>query len=1174
MTARPHMIARASIPGWLLALACCFAPALAAAQGTIQPGSPEAAELEELAEVVDRYGEAATDHGDRLKVILSREYAERQRKLEGRYKRGLEGARSEYERRQLSAIEELERFLRRYPDDPKWTPDVMFRLAELYLDEAGLEYEKRLAAQMSGEMPEPAPFPEEGEDDSFDLAPMYDGPDYSKAISLWLEIVKRFPEYRQLEGTLYLLAFYYDQMGKSDAAKQAFMGLVCPNKYDALTVAPPPDPAEARRRQLEIQSGRQTFQDPYADCTPRTDSPIVDEAWVRVGRDPLRHPGEINEAIAAYRKIADKPDSAFFNEALYKLAWSYYRNDQFMDSIQAFDELVVTADRQEAETGKRSLELRKEAIDYIAINFADPWDPNEQPDPAKSLERAFAFYKGRTEEPHVRDVFEQLGDTLRAGEAHDQAVAAWRYALENWPMNPHNPVVHQKIVDSLTLKGDTAAAMEERRKLSETYRKGSDWYAANETNREAMEAAQNLAEQSLLAAAKATHRRAQVMYQEWVDDNKPAGQKAPIVEKYRQAATLYEEYLREYPTSKEAYELTYFLADAYFFAEEYMKAVPNYRWVRDQREQGSKYFEQAALSIVQAYEQAIDRAKTGGTITEPPIPTAEALEASSAPLPIPEMYQGLQQAYDEYMQVIDDPKTAPKMALGSAMVSYRHLQLDDARRRFQIVMDRYCQTEEAVQAKDGLLLIYQAKDDDPRFKATIDRFVRNKCGQDKDRELAVAQRRSKEYQIAADLYEAERYAEAANAFYNLYKTAPPEDENRDDALFSAAVAFKRAGRPKTAIAIYQEFTGNEKLRDSQFYVEALYRTAQSYQEAFDYENAVDTYLRVQQLASERGRKSRPEFDLEQAQLDAMWNAAVLRDQDRVYYDRSRTEPGAATLYQRYARAENKDRARARDAYFKSVLVYEKAGDTQNMIKTFADFRQRYGNDKEAGPLVAAGWYKAAKAMEKANNSRSAADYYEQVIRAFDRYNIEPGSPAAELAGEAAFWNAEQYYANQFEPYKVRWKGNIASPNEKKAQAAVKNTLDALAGISKQTASRYNDVARFESSWSLGSIVRLGDIAFFAGQKLIDAPVPSEITKLDNQHPEAGVLDAYLTRIETLVAPQSEDAQTNWVKAVETARAAGVANQWSKLAQRRLNTYISSDEYPVQRDEIIDKVELP
>jgi len=114
------------------------------------------------------------------------------------------------------------------------------------------------------------------------------------------------------------------------------------------------------------------------------------------------------------------------------------------------------------------------------------------------------------------------------------------------------------------------------------------------------------------------------------------------------------------------------------------------------------------------------------------------------------------------------------------------------------------------------------------------------------------------------------------------------------------------------------------------------------------------------------------------------------------------------------------------------------------------------------------------------------------------------------------------------------------------------------------------VARFEASWSLPAIVRLGDISFFAGQKLLEAPVPKEITRLDEQYPDQGVLANYQTALEEQVQPNTDAARDQWLKALQTAKTAGVANAWSKLASQRLNSYIAADLYPTQRDELIDR----
>lgn len=1185
MRARLGTTLSARLGAGLLAAAVALAPSASYAQTAAPSRSPNALQpvaapgqaaptvatpltpdelkvLTHLEKIGARYGLAGEEHDRRQRTLLKREYDQRLSALERRYAKELESASKDYRQRHLDAMRELEAFLAKYPNDAKWTPDAMFRLAELYLDQAGMEWEEnQLLAQASGVEPPPQ---------DPDVDPGYTGPDYARAINLWKDLLTRFPDYRQADGTLYLLGYYLGEMGQVQAAKQVFLGLVCSNKFDPMA-PPPPEPTPGAPVAIPLPSATPPVYNGYDDCTPRKEGSIVeDEAWVRIGEAHFDARNELAQAIAAYKRVVRHEEAELFDEALYKLAWSFYRNDQFMDGIAAFDRLVVYSDKKEEEGGG-SVELRQEAVDYIAISFADPWEKNSQPDPAKSMERATAYYKGREKEKHVRDVFEKLGDTLRAGEAYDQSIAAWRVALVNFPLHPRNPLVHQKIVDALGDKGDAQAAMDERAKLAVAYKKGTEWYSANETNREAMDYSLRLGEQSLIAAAKSTHRNAQLAKADW-EKKKTADGKEIYTGLYKEASILYQQYLVEFPSSSEVYELTYRLADTLYFSEQYIESVPHYRWVRDHRDLGTKYHEPAALSVVQAYQAEVDQRKAAGQLSEPAQPTVEGLKTSQTAIPVPDLFRDLQRAYDEYMTIIADRNTAPKMALASAMISYKHVQLDDALVRFQVVMKKFCGTPEATQAKEGQFAIYASREQLDKAQEVLTAFAASKCGTAEDIALAADQLGGIEYEVAKKLFKDGKFSEAADAFYKLYKTAPAKDKNRDDALFSSAIAAEKAGKPKTAIWLYGEFTRVAEFKDSEYFAEAMYRTAVSYQNAFDYDTAVDTYFRVVALAQEKGRKSRVEFDLQQARLDSMWNAAILREQDRVYKDRNKNDPGAITLYQRYARSDQKDKKRASEGYFRSALVYEKAGDSAAMRKTFAEWRKDFSTAPGAGALNVLSYYKTAKAYEKANDKKSAEQAYRDTIRAYDGSGEKPGTPSAELAGEGAFLLADKEYKADFEPYKVKWLGSMK--DEKTAQKTVASTLDALKKIGERISKGYVDVARFESSWSLAAIVRLGDISFFAGDKLMSAPIPKEIEKLDKQFPDQNVLGQYQDGLLDQTKPQTEAAKNFWLQALETAKQKGVANEWSKLAARRLNAYIAADLYPVQRDEIIQREIVP
>jgi len=1175
----------------VLVAVCVLASGVASAQQA-PPPAPQAAKapvapvskpltpdeqkvLEEVEGIADRYGAASGEHLGRMRDILRREYQGKLHILEDRYKKPIDDAEGEYRKHLLSTMEMLKQFLTKYPNDPKWTPDAMFRLADLYLDQAKYEWDEKEAQQATAPAPPPA-------DDSLDVAPQYVGPDFTPSLQIWRDIITRFPEYRQIDGTVYLFAYYQGEMRQTAEAKQAYLGLACRNKFDPLaTPPPPPDPRDIRARTRVITA------DIYEGCTPMKDNPdLIDEAWVRVGEVHFDTRGELPLAIAAYRHVAGNAKSKFYDIALYKLAWSYYRNNQFMQGIQAFDELVGYSDKIEDAGGQQN-DLRGESVQYLAISFADPWEENALSDPVKSLQRIDAFYKGRTNERHVRDVYEQLGDTLKlsagtpsGGEvppeistAYRSAIQAWRFTLDHWPLHPRDPIVQQKIVDAMAFIGDAASASQERAKLAENYRRGSQWYTANETNREAMDIATRLGEGSLLEAARSVHRNAQLAKQAYAKAPTPEN-KAAYIRLYAQAGELYQNYLLEFPQSSQAYELTYRLADCMYFSEQYTRAVVPYRWVRDHQELGTSHHDEAADSIVKSYEAAVEQGKAKGSLTEPPVPTAEMLAQNPQPLHMPQLYRDLQASYDEYGKLMKD-STVPAKELAAAMIAYRHHQLDDSLVRFQAILDTHCHSADAVQAKEGLLAIYQARGENDKFQSTADKFIKSQCGASTaDVELAQNQKISNDYAIAVKHFKDGEFEKAGAAFYGIYKTTPASNKDRPGALFNAALAYEKAGKPKTAIALYQEFTKVPGFQSSEYYVESLFRTAVSYQNAFDYETAVDTFLQVVDESSRPARTSRPEFNLQDARLNAMFNAAYLRDLDRVYYDRAKNDPGAATLYKRYAAAETRDRQKAGQAYFNAALVYEKAGSLKDMVKTFDEWRKAYGKDPGSGFFLVLSEYKVAKANEKLRDKKAAEDAYVKTIKAFDESGEKVGSPAAELAAEGQFWLAEKFYKTTFEPYKVKWLGSIASRDQKRNEKVVLETIQALQKAAKDTSATYQAVARFQSSWSLAAIVRLGDISFFAGQKLIEAPVPKEILRLDQAYPDQGVLANYQSQLESLVQPNTDAAKDQWLKALSTAKNAGVANEWSKLAAQRLNSYIAADVYPVQRDEIVDKEANP
>ncbi|MBT8493543.1 MAG: hypothetical protein KJO07_10835, partial [Deltaproteobacteria bacterium] len=681
-----------------------------------------------------------------------------------------------------------------------------------------------------------------------------------------------------------------------------------------------------------------------------------------------------------------------------------------------------------------------------------------------------------------------------------------------------------------------------------------------------------IGERMLRAAAENTHRAAQQARKDYLANPTPDAKKY-YVDLYKKAASLYKQFIETYPTAEESYEFTYRLGETSFFSEQYIESITYYKWVRDHRELSERRFEKAAKSIVQAYEKEIEQQVKAGTLTEPPVPTLEELKKLPAPIrakPVPELYAKLRQSYDEYQRLVNEPQTAPNMGLRAALVSYRFYDLGDAEKRFQFVLGRFCGTEQAIKAKDAVLAIYEVQGQSAKFKSTNQSFIDKKCGSDEQIALAKSQNQAREFRDAEDLFKAKNYDKAAIAFYKYYKTAKPDDPSLPIALYNSAIAYERSGRPKTAVYLFQEFTSNpqKKFRQSEYYVEALFLTAKAQQKAFDNDGAVGTYLQTERVAAERGRKPPPgKRSLKQIRLDSLYNAALLREIDRVYKDPRRARgTGAASLYKKYADLESDQRRKDR-AYWQIAQVWRSAGDVRKMDRAFADWRRKFGRAQGNENDYVASYYLTAKLYQKKGYKRDTGKMKDATVKAWATVGRPQQSLASDMAAEFEFEKANAYYLKYFDPWKIK----RAPRTEKEA----KRVLDQLNKISDNTKAKFDALAKYNSSfWSQAALVKIGDVRFFQALKLQQAPVPKEILRFDEKYPDREILLKYEEAIEQRTKPLTEAAKVQWERVAAAAKRAGVSNKWTKLAQERLHDFVSQDEFPVLRDELVDGTTRP
>ena len=1122
------------------------------------PVSLTAKELEDLGDVEQEYERfliAATAHDVRMRSIARNEYDSRTGELTRRYTDKITATEAAQVKRRTDTIALLEKFLANHPAHEQFTPDKMFQLADLYLDQSDADLEAALTLQeASGGPVNP------------DAPPIM--ADYSKSLALWEGILNRFPTYRQTPSTLYLVA-YYGKLRDERKSLQAFLALACSNKFKWND---PPAPAPTRQEALKrIEST--TLRDPYAECTPypTADIELVRNAWIRGIADyHFAVPGEIDDAIAAYLKVADGGnDSKLYAEALYKLAWSYYKRDRLPDSIKRFDQSVALYDQVVATGATPALELRDESIQYIAVAFTDPWNGEADTDPKRSLDRAKAFYKGRENEPHVRDVWVAMGKAFSDLQAFDQAVESYRIALgPPWELNPHNPQVHQEIVNVYEASGDKLAADAAAAELATRYAPGTAWYAANEADREAMENQHRIAERALYAAARNTHAAATQQRKDYEAlGSKDAAAKESYLTLYGRSIELYRQFIQTFPESDYVYEFNYNQAEAMFWSERYLEAIDQYKWVRDHRDMGTTYYIDAARSVVQSYEKEAEKEAAAGTVQPLKVPTVAELKATPQPWqaqPIPGIYLALQNEYDTYQDIVQDPKAAPQQGVNAALISLAYLHTDDAIARFQKVMDKFCGSPEAAVAKDGILAIYEAQSNFDAIEATNKKFIASKCGDAKTIELAIAQNRSLNFSRAAELFANKQYQPAAEAFYRFYKTAPATDPDLPTALYDAAVSYRLAERPKTAIALFKEFANNpsKNFRESPYYLDAMRLQAGSYQAAFDYDNAVRTYLELYETtkkAKKAGIKA-PEplpgeapRTIDQIGLDALYNAALAAELNRDFAK-------AVSLYKQYGTVET-DRRKKDRALFSIAGIFRQSGDVNAYTENAGKWRSTYGKDAGNEDDYVKSFYDEAALRKKKGQTPQARAAGQATIDAWKARGSIKKSIGATLAGEWQLAQAEDYYTSVWDKYEIK--------KAAKTVAELKAQGDQLTAARTAAEDKYLALDQFGVvEYSMAAKVRYGDVQYEYSQKLSNAPLPVPVTKAS---PE--VQEKYQAQLDANIQKKLGEAKQQWVQVVDLAKQGGVSNMWSRAALEDLGREFPA-EYTVLRQEIVQGTDAP
>lgn len=1019
------------------------------------------------------YYRAGTESFDEdMRGLIRLKYDEQKELLAAQYDRAIDELEEKERSRRLEAIARFEEFLKKYPNDPIYTPDAMFRLAELYYEKSSDEYltrsrgyEAELAAYEAGERESEPPPPE---------------PSFEKTIGLHRDLLARFPDYRLADAARYLLGYCYGEQGQTEEALAAYLELT----------------------------------------EKHPDSKFLAEVWTRIGE--IYFDGNSTEAlekaIAAYQKVRQYPDSPYYDKALYKIAWTYYRLDRYDEAVASFIELVDYADEQKRLTGTSGSELRAEAIQYIAISLAD--------DQWGGLEKAKAVLGPIESKEYTGELWKRYGEILYDQTRYAQAIEVLRFTLKKYPNAPYNPEAQAKIVTAYEQLRDFDGATAAREELVQNYSEGSPWYEANKDDREAITAAESLTERSLYTAAIFRHQQAQA--------HKQAGRLAQAKEQYLAAADAYKKYLDRFPQSKNAYDFQFFLAECLYYSDDYLAAAKQYDAVRDSQ-LDNKHLEAAALSSVISYEKEVENEVKAGKLPDYPVLTAaQRKSATLEPKEIAPVRKELIASSDRFAAILPKSERAPAVRYRAAEIFYRHDQLDEARRRFEQVVADYPASDVARYASNLIIESYLAVQDWENVEKWSQRLIEVaqgtgvKEGDQKAKDEFIDS--LKTFKVGALFKQAEEYdaagkfEEAADTYVKLVDENP-KHEFADKALFNAAVAYEKVKRFDTASRIYQRIF--DEYPSSDLAPRSLFRVGINAEKGFDFPQAVSAYERLVN-----------KYPNSENRADALYNMAVVLENQQDYAK-------AAEAFKRYA-TTFPSRDDAGENYFRAALVYEKMSAWNDMVATLGDYIKKFDRVSSQKERIIEAHKKIGDAQMAQNKETLAQRAYKACVDQFKAKKLSVSSKAARDAAECQFQIAEKTFRD-YDELKIEGSG-------KKQVAA----LTAKAKAQRSVEQAYTDVFQYKRvEQTLAASYRIGYSYERFAESLFAAPIPKEFENNEEYAME------YRAQLEDRAAVLERKAETAYRKAYEEAKRTRVTNEWTELILEGLNKY-APNEFPIQK----------
>ena len=1000
-------------------------------------------------------------------------------------------------------IEQLRRILTRIDERSPQRPDLLYQLAELYVEKSRQllkaemsEYDEQYARyQQARQRGDAGAEPQASHKASEQFR--------AEAIALYDRIRLEHPGYRRKDEVLFALAESLYEIGR---------------KVEAV----------ARYEEL-IRS------DP--------NSAFLGDAYLQLGNHYFDEANDLARARHYYQKALGSELPKVHSYALYKLAWCDYNAGDFENALKKLQQVVVFAQRR----GREMIDLRNEALGDLPAVFVH----------LGRFPEALDYFQRAVPEMAVqRKLILRLANQLAETGQYENAIRSYRHLIARNPADPAAPEFQRSIIRCYEEVRDRARVKSEMRKLVDSYRPGGEWWKANEGRPEILRNAFAVSEEAMRTLAVDYHQEAQRTKQ--VETYRLA---RDIYAQYLDAfaSSTNPEFIADQALNMRFYyaEILWALEDWEGAAKAYEEVIafkvpdrPSAREVSDE-----KLRQSAAYNVVLAYDKLlkIDRGelaksalKAGQMVAagekaglqHTTIDKKSSLAGAEEPLSRHEAH--LVAACDRYNRLYPGEADEVELQYLAAITLYRRRHFDEAVGRFEQIALRWPDDSRSQPAADLAMHVLETREQWRQLNALGRRFLADarltKRGTEFAQRVANVVEGSQYKWIDEVIYRQEKNpAKAAQEFIRLANEFP-HSKYTAQALTYAVVAFGEAHQISAGIA-----AGERMLKEaaaSPFALKVRFTLARYYEKVADFQKAAQMYESFVAAYDRRAAKAlspRTEEDdrsklLAEAENwlgDAAFNAGL-------WWEALGRYERAIVAYSGYL-ARFKDSKDAPEVKFGLGSLFEKSGQWSEALKTYREFEAEYAKDKRVSSsrrfLVK---YRRLLSLRKLGRGQEADRLLDELLREYQRLKSDTKKrpDLQEAYASLRFWKVEPLW-KEYSQLRLNRLSTL--------RGDLQNKRRKLGALEKS----YTEVLSVGSAeHGIAALTRIGLAFLDLAQNISSSPNPRGLSREQ--------LEMYRAELKNLSGPLEGRAVEVLDQAVAKASQLGVYNDWLLAAEDAVN----------------------